>query len=256
MAIPADHPSWLELVRSSMPPFWRLLAESTGGGVWEGNGVFAAIVPGSPHRSFFNSVLYQNPEAMIASIDNLSAAYAGAGVEAWTVWVPEADVAVGEALEAAGHHRDATPRAMAMATGELRPPEPDPALEIREEADPELLSKLNEIAYGYAPGDFPPMRGELPGLRSYFAAAQGETLGCAASYAHGSDCEIVFVAVLPEGRGQGIAGRLTARAVADGGNAGLETTTLQSTRLGHPVYVRLGYRDYGALEMWERRRPD
>jgi hypothetical protein len=34
---------------------------------------------------------------------------------------------------------------------------------------------------------------------------------------------------------------------------GLETTTLQATKLGRPVYEKLGYRDFGAGHMWERR---
>jgi hypothetical protein len=32
------------------------------------------------------------------------------------------------------------------------------------------------------------------------------------------------------------------------------TSTLIATKLGHPVYEKLGYRDVGTLEMWERRR--
>jgi GNAT superfamily N-acetyltransferase len=237
-----------------MPPFWRVLAESTGGGVWEGNGVSATIVPASPRRSFFNSVLYTDAAAMIDSIDSLAAAYDDAGIDAWTVWVPEADEEVAKALEAAGHELDATPRAMATRPTEVTPPVPDPDLEIREECDYELLSSLNEVAYGFAPGEFPVMQGEIPELRTYFGSIDGETVGCAGAFTHGSDCEITFVAVLPEGRGRGVSGRLIARALDDAADQGLETTTLQATKPGYPVYVKLGYADYGELQMWERRR--
>jgi GNAT superfamily N-acetyltransferase len=253
MGIPEDSAGWLGLVRAGMPPFWRSLAEGTGGRVWEENGVFAAIVPSSPRRSFFNSVLYEDPDRLIASIDTLAGVYADAGVEAWTVWVPEEEQAVAGALEAAGHKLDATPRAMGMPLGDLNPPDPDPELEIREGRDFELVSKLNEIAYGFAPGDFPPIRGDQPTLRTYFGAVEGETLGCAGAFVHGSDCEIVYVAVLPEGRGRGISGRLMAKALEEASDEGLETTTLQATKLGYPVYVRLGYGDHGTLQMWERR---
>jgi GNAT superfamily N-acetyltransferase len=239
-----------------MPPFWRVLAESTGGRIWEADGVSAAIVPGSPHRSFFNSVLYDDPVSMVKSIDAIAETYAEAGVDAWTVWVPEADTVVAEALEAAGHRLDATPRAMAMPLGELRPPDPDPELEIREEPDYELVSSLNEVAYGFAPGEFPVMQGDLAALRTYLGSVGGETVACAGAFTHGSDCEIVFVAVLPEGRGRGISGRLMSRALEDALEQGLETTTLQATKLGYPVYVKLGYGDYGELQMWERRRRD
>src|SRR3954454_1735862 len=238
-----------------MPPFWALLAESTGGGGRRGEGITAAIVPGSPQRSFFNSVLYEDPESLIASTGELDELYAAEGVEAWTVWVPEADTAVAHALEAAGHRLDATPRAMAMPIGGVRAPDPDPELEIREEPDFELVSSLNEVAYGFAPGEFPVMDGDLSALRTYLGSIDGETVACAGAFTHGSDCEIVFVSVLPEGRGRGISGRLMARAIADAEEQGLETTTLQATKLGYPVYVKLGYADCGELQMWERHNP-
>lgn len=236
-----------------MPPFWRVLAESTGGRIWEREGVSAAIVPGSPKRSFFNSVLYDDPASMVRSIDAVAEAYAEAGIDAWTVWVPAADADVSDALGAAGHRLDATPRAMAMPLGGLRPPEPDPDLEIRDEPDFELVSSLNEVAYGFAPGEFPVMRGDLSALRTYLGSVGGETVACAGAFARETDCTIVFVAVLPEGRGRGISGRLMARALTDAAEQGLETTTLQATKLGYPVYVKLGYADYGELQMWERR---
>lgn len=237
-----------------MPPFWSLLAESTGGAVWRRDGVVAAVVPGSPKRSFFNSVLYSDPKPLVDSIDELASLYSEAGVEAWTVWVPEADSEVAAALEAAGHKLDANPRAMAMPLGDLRIPDPDPELEIREEPDYELVSSINEVAYGFAPGEFPVMRGDLSGLRTYLGSIGGETVACAGAFTNGDDCEIVFVAVLPEGRGRGISSRLMARALADAAEHGLETTSLQATKLGYPVYVRLGYADYGELQMWERRK--
>jgi len=253
-SLPSDDRGWLELVRDGMPPFWRLLAEATGGRVWERGGLTAAIVPRSPQRSFFNSVLYSEPAELIDSIDELGAIYEEAEVAAWTVWVPEADQNVARALDVAGHRLDATPRAMAMPISDLKPPEPDPELEIREEPDFELVSKINEVAYGFAPGEFPVMEGDLSSLRTYLGSVGGETIGCAGAFTHDADCEIVYVAVLPEGRGRGISGRLMARAIADASEQGLQTTTLQSTKLGFPVYVKLGYRDCGELQMWERRK--
>jgi GNAT superfamily N-acetyltransferase len=251
---PTDGAGWLALVRAGMPPFWRVLAEGTGGRVWKADGVTAAIVPGSPKRSFFNSVIYDDSDTLVSSIEELADVYEQAGIEAWTVWVPEADADVAAALEAAGHQLDATPRAMAMPLGDLRAPDPDPELEIREEADFESVSNINEVAYGFAPGEFPVLRGDLSALRTYLGSIDGETVACAGAFTHGSDCEIVYVAVLPEGRGRGISGRLIARALADAAEQGLDTTTLQATKLGYPVYVKLGYGDYGELQMWERRK--
>jgi len=254
VAVPTDPAAWLQLVRDSMPPFWRVLAEGTGGGVWESHGVSAAIVPGSPKRSFFNSVLYADPAPLIDSIDGLAAAYADAGIEAWTVWVPEGDTEVAEALEAAGHRLDATPRAMAIELSGLRLPDPDPELEIRMDMDMELLRVINETAYGFPEGDFPPMT-EMPDTAGYLASLNGTTVGTTLAWDRGEDVEITFVATLPEARGRGIAGRLLGHALERERNRGKSASTLVATKLGYPVYEKLGYQYVGGLEMWERRKP-
>ena len=51
----------------------------------------------------------------------------------------------------------------------------------------------------------------------------------------------------------GLAAALMRRALADGRARGNEVSTLQATKLGRPVYERLGYRSFGTIEMWERR---
>jgi GNAT superfamily N-acetyltransferase len=255
MVIPKDDAGWKHLIRSGQPPGWRLIAEATGGSVWKQDGVLAAIVPATPERSVFNSVFYRQGERLLAHLDEIAAAYEAAGVRAWTVWVPEADTGVAEALEAAGHKFDAEPHDMAMALTELRRPQPDPELEIVERDDYEALARINEVAYGYPEGEFAVVaETEMPGMRIYFGELEGEpvcTLGIAP---YRSDAIVVWVATLPEGRGRGMSGRVLARALDDAREAGLETTTLQATKLGLPVYAKLGYRDFGRVEMWERRQ--
>jgi hypothetical protein len=43
-------------------------------------------------------------------------------------------------------------------------------------------------------------------------------------------------------------------ALCDARERGCTTTSLQATARGKPVYERLGYRDIGAVHMWERRK--
>ena len=59
---------------------------------------------------------------------------------------------------------------------------------------------------------------------------------------------------LEAARGRGLATSLMRRALADARERGCTTTTLVATKMGHPVYARLGYRDLGRVQMWERRR--
>jgi GNAT superfamily N-acetyltransferase len=231
------------------------LAEGSGGRVWEREDVVAAIVPAAPDRSVFNSVFYRHAPGLVSQLDAIAREYEDAGIRAWTVWVPEGQRGVEGQLERAGHKLDAKPRDMGMELTELREPEPDPELAIREEEDYAEMARLNEIAYGYPEGDFRAVsEAKMPGLRIYFGDLDGEAVSTLATWPHGSDAVVMWVATAPEARGRGISTRLLAHALRDARDAGLETTTLQSTKLGNPVYAKLGYRDFGAVHMWERRK--
>ena len=78
-------------------------------------------------------------------------------------------------------------------------------------------------------------------------------MACLMIVDHEGNADVEWVAVVPEARGKGLAGRLLAHALADAAARGVETTTLVATKLGRPVYERLGYRPLGNLQMWERR---
>jgi GNAT superfamily N-acetyltransferase len=56
-----------------------------------------------------------------------------------------------------------------------------------------------------------------------------------------------------QARGHGLASLLLRKALADARDRGCTITTLQATRMGYPVCARLGYRDLGRVQMWERR---
>jgi GNAT superfamily N-acetyltransferase len=256
MGVPSDDAGWLELIRAGMPPLWRLMAERSDGSVWEGDGTIATIFPSNPERSVFNSVFYEDGRTLIGSLEEIAEAYERAGVRAWTVWVPEADAETAAALEEAGHANDAQPRAMAMAISELRSPDADDSIAIRDELDMAEVGRLNEIAYGWPPGEFNVVaEADVPDTYVHLASIEGETVGSVAGWDHGDDCEIIWVATLPEARGRGVSTLLMARAIEEAGKRGRLTTTLVATKLGRPVYERVGYRDFGAIKMWERRKP-
>lgn len=254
MAIPSDDREWRDLARAGMPPCWGLLATGSGGTVFKRGSVHASIVPKAPHRSVFNSVFYEDGDELLGALDEVAAAYERAGVSAWTVWVPEDDTETAAGLEEAGHAFDAEPRYMGMPLAELREPEPGAGFEVVEREDYAELARMNEIAYGYPPGDFAAVaEAPMPGVRIYFAEVDGEPLSTLAIWTHGSDAVVMWVATLPEGRNRGLSTRLMAHGLRAAREDGLETTTLQATKLGRPVYEKLGYRDFGAGHMWERR---
>ncbi len=255
MAVPSGDEQWARLVRDGMPPCWGLIAEGSGGSVWERGGVAATIVPKAPDRSIFNSVFYEDAGELLDSLGDIATAYEEAGVRAWTVWVPEQDEEAAAGLKAAGHSYDGAPRYMGMPLAELREPEGERDFEISEREDYAELARINEVAYGYPPGDYVAVaEAPMPGIRMYFAELEGEPVCTLGIWPHGSDAVVIWVATLPEARNRGIARRLMAEALVNAREDGYETTTLQSSKLGRPVYEKLGYRDYGAGHLWEKRR--
>jgi GNAT superfamily N-acetyltransferase len=252
-----DRDAALDLQRRSLMSFARVL----GGGhesssVLDPDGVSAAVVPAVPDRSIVNSVAYRDAAALRAALDDLATAYDDAGVRAWTVWVPEDDRDTVALLKAAGHRLDAAPTAMIVDLASVPEPDPDD-LDWDATAHPEVLGRVNDLAYGWPEGTFGAAIsrfGEIPGLRMYQAWVDGDPVCVLGTYDDADDCSIYFVATLSDHRGKGLARRLLHRALSEARERGMVTSSLQSTKAGYPVYERLGYDPICRLEMWERRR--
>ena len=250
-----EREDWLALNLRGMARCFASFARSAGAEVIERRGLIAAVNPAVPERSVFNSVVYTDAGALAAAYDELAAAYAAGGC-AWTVWVPEEDAATAELLAANGHHLDARPRAMGAPLSAFS--EPDLSdVDWTDEGDVEEAGAVNDAAYGYPRGTWTRGMGTGPeGLRTYLARLDGAPASTAAVRHLDGDCPVWNVATAEHARGRGLASRLMARALCDAAAAGCETTTLQATALGAPVYQALGYMDLGAFHMWEHRGPE
>jgi GNAT superfamily N-acetyltransferase len=225
------------------------------GRVVERDGLLAVITAGTPDRSVFNSVIYERPEALAETLDELAVTYDEAGVRAWTVWVPDSDTGSARLLEGAGHRLDANPVAMVLELAELAEPELGD-LDWDANADADEVGRINDLAYGDETGVFGRGIGRPPPgtFRWYRARLDGDVAAVLGTLDHEGDCGIYWVATLPEARGRGLAGRLLHGALAEARERGCDISTLEATMLGRPVYARLGYREVGTLQMWERRR--
>jgi GNAT superfamily N-acetyltransferase len=235
---------WLGLVARASP----------GAHLVERDGVVASVVPAAPERAVVNSVIYDDAGGLAAAYDEIASAYAEAGAT-WTVWVPSEDRRTAEFLEGAGHALDADPAVM---WADLSRSERPPAGALEDwtaEGDPADVGPLNDRAYTFGTDSFTRAFQSLPtdGLRVYVARVDGGPAGCLTIVDHDRNADVEMVAVVPEARGHGIAGKLLGHALADAAERGLETSSLVATKLGRPVYERLGYRQFGALHMWERR---
>jgi GNAT superfamily N-acetyltransferase len=245
----------LALQKAGLRDWISLLgASSPGARVHSGGGITASIVPACPQRSICNSVTYEDAPTLAASLDRLAATYDDAGIAAWTVWTPEFDADAIDILEAAGHAHDGSPMAMSLELADWEVPEIG-ALDWDTDPDPAALGRLNDLAYGLS-GEHelsPGLSQPGPGATLYQARVDGETVCVLGAMDHDADLGFYFVATHPDHRGLGLATRLMAVALADARERGLETSSLQGSPMGQPVYRRMGYGEDFVLRMYERR---
>ena len=238
----------------SMRAFWLANAAATdGGSMLELPGVAAAIVPAMPERSVVNCVVYDNADALESRLDWVAGAYDAAGVQAWTVWVHESDARTQSMLAHSGHVLDGEPMGQARDLQAIEPPA-DGELELARSPTPADFDPVIWAAYGWT--GFGKALPAFPDhLHPYLALHEGHAAACLGIFDHAGDAEVQFVGTIPDARGRGLATKLMRRALVDARERGCTTTTLQATQMGQPVYSRLGYRDYGRVQMWERRKP-
>jgi ribosomal protein S18 acetylase RimI-like enzyme len=217
--------------------------------------VQAAITPARADRSLFNAVVYEDADALVAALPALAECYDDAGIEAWTVWAREEDDLAAE-MAAAGHVLDGDPRSMGAVLAELELG-PVREVDLAETAGWMDVAEINEAAYYESAGGVylgPAMGGfGATGARAYVARHEGRPASCLAILDAGGDAYVTFVATRKEAQGRGLCGALMRHALREARGRGCETTTLEATKAGEPVYRSLGYADLGTVVMWERR---
>jgi GNAT superfamily N-acetyltransferase len=229
-----------------------LSAASPGARLIERDGVRAVVVPAAPERSVLNSATYAHADGLRDAYAEVAAAYEEIGA-AWTVWVRPGDAGAARVLAERGHVLDAEPEAMAR-TLEEPPQRPSLELEWTRAGSMSDVAALNDLAYGHD-GSFTRALSAVEIERGaiYVARSEGRPVGCLVTVDNDAASDVEWVAVAPEARGRGLSGRLLAIALADAAERGCALSTLVSTRMGRPVYERLGFRGLGAIQMWERR---
>jgi GNAT superfamily N-acetyltransferase len=238
-----------------MRHFCRLVGQASDGArVLERDGVVAAVVPACPERAVVNSVSYEEPGALAAAYDEIAGAYAEIGAN-WTVWVHHGDREAAGLLERRGHVLDAEPEAMGRELRGVERPADDALSEWTSGGRMADVAAINDRAYQWGTDSFSRAFAHLPdgAAHVYTAGEGGEPVACVTTVDCAGNADVEWVAVVPEARGRGLSGKLLAHALADAEERGAETTTLVATRLGRPVYDRLGFRPLGTLQMWELR---
>jgi GNAT superfamily N-acetyltransferase len=227
---------------------------SPGAHLFESKGVRGAIVPACPLRSVPNSIAYDGTADLAAALDGLEVAYTDAGVIARTVWVPEFEDETIALLEGSGYAIDGTPAAMSLELDSFEPLDPGD-LDWSADASAADLGRLNDLGYGLADADgmATALTERHPDVTLYSARVDGEVVCVLGTMDHDADLGFYFVATHPDHRGIGLASRRMSVALSDARDRGLATSTLQSSAMGNPVYLRLGFEEHFRLNLYERR---
>ncbi|MBI5105777.1 MAG: GNAT family N-acetyltransferase [Solirubrobacterales bacterium] len=241
--------------RAAQRAFYRFVgaASPTASCTERDDGLTVTVCPIRPERSLVNAVLYEDAAALEAALPELATVYADAGIHAWTVWVHVGDERAARACAAAGHVLDATPELMwaPLADMDLEPGE----AEVDEAPSWQLVGELNDAAYGLPPEHLVVALRGAPDDAALLAVASvdGVPTACAGAIVEDGTAELTLVATLPPARGRGLAGACIRSVLRRARDGGADLTVLEATQIGRPVYRRLGYRELGAMQMWERR---
>ena len=224
---------------------WSALAElSPGARLLRSSATVAAVFPAwSPLN---NAILLAGADGASVAIAHLSSVYAEEGVGAWALWLPtrRTDLdAPDEVRELDGFKRDTTTLVMRTALPEELPPH-------------DRVVRTSIAAATRAAGDGPvpaahlPKPDWLPGLDGWVMVHDELAVAGAWSFLHGTDCGIYAVGTLPDWRRRGLARALMLHVMGDAKRRGARTATLQSTRMGRPLYASLGFEPVGRYEEW------
>lgn len=95
-----------------------------------------------------------------------------------------------------------------------------------------------------------------PPMHTYLATLEGRPVATSQLFVGAGVAGIYNVTCLPDARGRGIGGAVTRAPLREARRQGCGLGILQASDLGYPVYRRLGFRDYGRLNVYQLHSDD
>lgn len=224
---------------------WSALAKlSVGARVTRSPTVAAAVFPS--WLPLNNAIMLTGPADPAATVSELAPAYADAGVDVWALWLPSRTTdfdAPDEVQSVGGLERDTTTLVMDK--------DLTPSLRYDDRVVRTSIDTLKRVT-----DDEPVPRADLEqpesasDLSAWVMVVDELAVSCAWTFLHHGDCGIYAVGTLPGWRRRGFARALMEHVLADAWHKGARTASLQSTRMGQPLYESLGFTAVGRYEEW------
>jgi GNAT superfamily N-acetyltransferase len=244
-----------ERVAAAMCQMWRGRAEALGGTIHRNDGVLSFLT-GLDAAPFNPSLVERAPRDTASALAAAERLYEAVGLPLGIDLDPDLHTDVRAAAEAAGLHIVESRPGMLATPSELPEVTLSDGLVIGRGG--EHLDEVAAVATAGFGGDLAINRGFVadavfrdPRARVYLAWLDGRPVSTVETSLQGGVLGVFAVATVPDARRMGIGRAMTAYAVRDrAGDADL--AFLQSTEMGHGVYVGLGFRDVATWEVWSR----
>jgi GNAT superfamily N-acetyltransferase len=206
---------------------------------------FAAVFP--EWDALNNAILLDPPSVASASAAaaELDSIYANVGVLSWALWVPSALVDLNGADTVPtvdGMVRDISTLVMTLDLPDGLPSHPGVL-----ETTVAVASLASDVPI---PADAVPSCHGGDDIDGWVFIEDEVAVAGAWTYRAGRDVGVYAVGTAPQWRRRGLARSLMLHVLANAYRHGARTASLQSTRMGEPLYRSLGFRPVGRYDEW------
>jgi GNAT superfamily N-acetyltransferase len=223
---------------------WSALAQlSPGARLVRFSAVTAAVFPSWAPLN--NAIVLDAEADATSAAAQLASVYADAGVDVWALWLRSgaADLDAPDGpRKVGGLKRDTTTLVMHTTVPS--------GFRLHDSVVPTSIAVATRATDEPVPAADLAEPDGVPGLSAWVMVNDGLAVTGAWSFLHGSDCGMYAVGTSPEWRRRGLARTLMEHVLADARRRGARTATLQSTRMGQPLYESLGFVPAGRYEEW------
>jgi GNAT superfamily N-acetyltransferase len=170
----------------------------------------------------------------------------------WTLGPNDTPADLGERLERLGLPQTSTNPGMIVDLSELREEDATPGLEVQQIEDEASFRTFNRVLCdGFGLPEAPEFAemfiaagtGQAAEIASFLGMLDGEPVGTSRTVLRDGLAGVYVVTTADSARGKGIGRAMTLAACLYGKERGYKLGTLQASDMGHPVYLRMGFRD-------------
>ncbi|HWA83393.1 MAG TPA: GNAT family N-acetyltransferase [Fimbriimonadaceae bacterium] len=239
----------IQAIERNPDALWRLMASRTPSGVYEVSGGVALASLNQPHYLFnFVSMANVEPGLEAEAIRRAASFFESRGMPwCWQVGPASQPEDLGDHLLAGGLTLSHLTSGMGMDLRHYRPGNVEGVVEVKDVATLAEWSEAVLAAFGM-PAEFGSVftncyEPDGP-IRYFYLESDGKPSAASMSFYGAGVAGIYCVGVVPEARRRGFGERVMNACLEGALEDGYDVAVLQSSRMGVPLYEKLGFKEY------------